>query len=98
MEKKTKAGPKVAETVTKIVALLEPLESDDRQRAIKASLTILGEVATNGARSAVTLESGDDGKDAQDLSSDSAKAKTWIKQTALTMAQVERVSTLEQTA
>ena len=43
MEKKTKSGPKIAELVGKTVTLLEPLESDERQKVIKAVLTILGE-------------------------------------------------------
>lgn len=43
VEKKTKSGPRIAELVGKTVTLLEPLESGERQKVIKAVLTILGE-------------------------------------------------------
>src|SRR5258708_5437592 len=49
MDKKTNAAPKIAEIAKKIVALLEPLNSEDRQRAITASLVMLGEASTAGA-------------------------------------------------
>ena len=47
MPKHTDNTAKVTEVTMKVVKLLTPLDSDARQKAIKASLTLLGEAAVN---------------------------------------------------
>lgn len=90
MDKKTKAAPKIAEIAGKIVALLEPLSSEDRQKAIKASLVMLGEASTaaqaGGASGSPVGTSAD-----PTLIGLSPRGTTWIKQNGLTLGQVEQV-------
>jgi hypothetical protein len=90
MEKKTKSGPKIAELVGKTVTLLEPLESDERQKVIKAVLTILGEgsSSSSGNGSGGAHNSGEAG---QGLSGTSPRSKTWMQQNGLTADQIEQV-------
>jgi hypothetical protein len=90
MEKKTKSGPKIAELVGKTVTLLEPLESDERQKVIKAVLTILGEASTSstGNGGGGAHNSGEAG---QRLSVTSPRSKTWMQQNGLTAEQIEQV-------
>lgn len=92
MDKKTKTAPEIAEIAQKIVALLEPLTSEDRQKAINASLVMLGEASTS--RAPVSGASGSPaGTGAADptLIGLSPRGATWIKQNGLMLAQVERV-------
>jgi hypothetical protein len=96
MEKKTQAGSKIAEITGKVVALLEPLSSEDRQKVINASLTLLGETSTggraSGGGSGVNGQGRDlNGKGDHNLEGISAKAQNWMKQNQLTMAQLERL-------
>src|SRR5882757_7160293 len=92
MEKKSKAVPVVAEVVSKVVALLEPLESQDRQRAISASLTILGESSQNGRPSEAQRTPPADGKGSQretEADGVNPRAKSWMKQNNVTPEQLE---------
>jgi len=90
MDKKAKSAPKIAELVGKTVALLEPLESDERQKVIKAVLTILEEPSMpptgNGGGGAHTS-----GKTGQGSSVTSPRSKTWMQQNGLTTEQIEQV-------
>ncbi len=43
VDRKTKTAPQIAEIARKIVALLEPLSSEDRQKAVNGALVMLGE-------------------------------------------------------
>lgn len=99
MKKETKAVSKIAEIAVKVVGLLEPLESEERQKVINASLTMLGEKAQSGGSG--TRDSKLDGhgtgdrdtgsRTDQGLSSLPAKAKNWANQNQLTMTQIEQV-------
>ncbi len=91
MDKKTKAAPKIAEIAGKIVALLEPLSSEDRQKAIKASLVMLGEASTAGAQAGGASGSPAGTSADPTLIGLSPRGTTWIKQNGLTLAQVEQV-------
>ena len=96
MDKKTKAGPKIAEIAGKIVALLEPLSSDDRQKVINGSLTLLGEASSggappSGASGSAGRAAGGGAKPDENLSGLSARGTNWMKQNGLTKAQIERV-------
>jgi hypothetical protein len=77
---------KAAEIVGKIIALLQPLSSDERRRTVQASLILLGEA---GASSKDDLE----GKGNADTSdSDLPKrVKIWIQQNSLTKEDLEQV-------
>lgn len=96
MDKKIKAGSKTAEITGKVVALLEPLSSEDRQRVITASLTLLGEVLTgrapgSGASGPAGQSAGESSKADQNSGDLPVKAKSWLRQTGLTMTQLEQV-------
>jgi hypothetical protein len=84
MDKNKKAAPKVAEIAVKIVGLLEPLSPEDRQKAIKASLILLGETTVPGAP-------GPGPKPDHDPGSLPPKATIWMNHNGLTRAQLERV-------
>jgi hypothetical protein len=89
---KTKVGPKIAEIASKVFALLEPLASEDRQKVVKASLTLLGEASTDRTQNggASRSESGG-GAASQSIDGLSARATSWMKQHGLTVDQIERV-------
>src|SRR2546428_12197047 len=85
MDKKTKAGPKIAEIAGKIVALLEPLSSDDRQKVINGSLTLLGEASSggappSGASGSAGRAAGGGGKPPEKLGGPFGRGKKWVKQ------------------
>ncbi len=95
MEKKNKAVSKIADATSKIVALLEPLESDERHRAIEASLTILEGESRNGGSSsggsATVVTSGASAKHDAEASGLPQRAQSWMKQNGLGAKQVEQV-------
>ncbi len=96
MDKKTKAGATIAEIAGKIVALLGPLNSEDRHKVIKGALVLLGEdspAGTTGSESSsgTALRTGDAGKNDHNLRGLAAKATNWMTQNGLTAAQIERV-------
>jgi len=103
MDKKTKAGPKIAEIAGKIVTLLEPLRPEDRQKAIRAALIVLGESLMPGASASGPLgaggrTAGEGGKQDEGPEGLSPKAKNWLKQYGLSMAQVEQVFSISSEA
>jgi len=91
MDKKTKPGPKIAEIATQIFALLGPLSSEDRQRVVSASLTLLGEKPAFAVPAPPAPPAGEGGKPEQGLAALPPKAATWAKQNGLVMAQLEQV-------
>lgn len=95
MDKKTRAGSRIAEIAGKMVTLLEPLESQERQKVINASLTILGEAPSEalGSRASGDARQTTDGDDksGQGLSGLPAKANNWARQNGLSTAQLEQV-------
>ncbi len=96
MEKKAKTAPQIAQIATKICALLDPLSSEDRRKAINGSLTMLGEASggaaadRNGA-SGLRTPAADGAGSHQDMSGVHARAITWMKQNGLNQEQVEQV-------
>src|SRR5690348_2184971 len=89
MEKKTQAGSKIAEIARRVVALLEPLSSEDRHKVINGSLTLLGETSRDGASSGGDSgvhgqDTGIRGKGDHNVEGISPKAQTWLRQNGLT--------------
>ena len=88
MAKTAPSTVKLGEVVTKIVDLLSPLDSDQRQRAVSASLTILGEAAVRGPKGQIEDDENKGAGEAGDLPT---KAKTWLRQNGLTLDQLSDV-------
>src|ERR1700733_12406509 len=100
MAKGTDNTAKITDITMKVVKLLTPLDSDGRQKAIKASLTLLGEAAldTDTGGSGRAGGSGDGAKGSPILPSLSTKATAWVKQNALTKSQLEHVFDIDGTS
>jgi len=94
MGKKTVAGPEIAKIAVKVVDLLEPLGSEDRQRAINGALTLLGETRLPGPRlldhSGSVLGAGGESHKSEQRNGLHQKAAAWMKQHGLTIAQIEQ--------
>lgn len=73
--------------MAKIVEMLTPFASDERQRIITASLTLLGET-TEKFKKNTPEESGDESQGLSDLS---PRAKTWAKQNNLSTEELQQV-------
>ncbi len=76
---------KTAEIVARVVDLLTPLGSEDRQRVVQASLTLLGETATR-ASGAEDLDSND--VVAGDMP---VRARTWMQKNGVTADEIQEV-------
>ena len=78
--------PKITETTIKIVELLEPFESQERQRIVQASLTLLGDsfVASNSGGQTTADGSPED----INLSN---QAKIWMKQNHISEDELQLV-------
>lgn len=81
------AKKSIMEIVSMIVAELEPFPSEERQRAIHASLTLLGEVGVKSVKGSVSDSVGDD-EAGGDLPS---RAQSWTKQNSLSREQLNQV-------
>jgi hypothetical protein len=77
------AKDKIAGTMTKVLSLLMPLEPEERQRVISATLTLLGEPADNSRVSAMSLMGG--------VASRPQRAGVWMKQNGLTSDMLDQV-------
>jgi hypothetical protein len=94
MENKKKAGSKIPEVAGRIFDLLEPLTSEERHKVINSTLILLGETPTSptpGTQGPSTKPTGDGSKADQNLGGLPERAKAWMKQNQLNLAQVERV-------
>jgi hypothetical protein len=95
MVKTSSATPsKITEITAKVVKMLAPLASDERQKVIQASLTLLGEagVGFGGSdTSSLSAGGGDKGKTTSGVQGLSAKANSWVRQNGITSAQLEDV-------
>lgn len=77
--------PKITDVVSKLVAMLTPLSSEERQRAISASLTLLGD-------SAADISRGSSGEaDVDEPSSLPVRAKAWMKQAGVALQELQQV-------
>src|SRR5262245_53981279 len=76
----------ITDIVATIVAELTPLQSEERQRIIQASLVLLGE-----SPSAISKKSAASQSDADDSSEMPARARTWIKQNNLSVDHIQQV-------
>jgi hypothetical protein len=85
------AKHKVADVATKIVTLLTPLNSEERQRAVQAALTLVGESP------AVLKEAtgSDVEKNEAQETGIAPRAKTWMRQHGLEMMSLQQVFHLE---
>jgi len=77
------------DAMTKLVEVLKPLSSEDRVRAIRAAMILLGDV-----QSGVTLVTGA-GEDAKEQGGEFGalppRARTWMKQNRVSAAQLQQV-------
>ena len=71
--------------MVKIVDLLSPLNSEERQRVVKAALTLLGDESVKLAGN------GKEGENGQEDFDFSPRANNWIKQNELIMEELEQV-------
>jgi len=82
----------MTDVVAKIVDFLTPFTSEDRQRIVQAALTLLGESQAPLKPKDADV---DDGGTAGDATNLPAKAKTWMKQNGLKLAELEQVFHIE---
>lgn len=74
------AKPKITDVTSKIVELLEPIESEGRHRIIQAALLLLGEGSVDSRRNQKEEETGD-GTPLHDLP---GQTRPWMKQNSIT--------------
>jgi hypothetical protein len=97
MTKSTEATPaQITGIATKIVNLLSPLGSQDRQKVIQGSLMLLGESGGSTAGSVGRLDDGHGGnmteaKSVHNLAGVSPKANAWLKHNGITSDEIENV-------
>ncbi len=80
------------DAMSKLVAILEPLPSEDRMRIMRAAAVLLGEVPLSGSvKTSATEVDGNDG----DLDTLSPRARTWMKQNSLKVEELQQVFHVE---
>lgn len=77
----------MADVATKIVNLLKPLNSEQRQRVVEAALTLVGEAPARlqqkaGGETDISIKGGENLQ---------ARVQTWMRQNALTFEQLQQV-------
>lgn len=77
----------ITEIVGTVVDLLTPLPSEDRRRIIHAALTLLGE----DAAAKLNTAQGEQQEDSEDVRDLPPRARTWIKQSGLSIEQIHQV-------
>jgi hypothetical protein len=90
----TATTSKITEITTKVVKLLMPLGSDERQKVIQASLTLLGEAAVRVGASGDSRSldgSAGTGNGSHGISGLSPKANAWVRRNGVTSDQLEQV-------
>jgi hypothetical protein len=97
LDKKPTQAPKVAEIASKVFALLEPLVSEDRQKVVAATLTLLGEASASSAPVVPPSGAPQLGLLQQGASGLNAKAGIWAKQNGIGKAELEQVFDIETT-
>jgi hypothetical protein len=80
------AKKSITEVVSLIVSALEPFTSDERHRAVSASLTLLGEGAFQAGKSAT-----ENSKSGEDTSQLPTRAQSWMKQNKLSIDQLQQI-------
>lgn len=81
------ADAKIMDAVTKTVEILEPLSTEERQRVIKASLTLLGDESSGLERSA----RGSNGHTNDETNPLPPRAQVWMKQNGITADELNQV-------
>lgn len=77
---------KITDVMTKVVELLLPLASEEREKVIKASLALLGENAE------ITQDKGKKDKRIEEISEEfNSKVKAWMRQNNITSEILEQV-------
>lgn len=76
----------IIEVVEKIVEVLVPLSSEERQRAVKAALVLIGETKIKPEEDIA----GEDTQDTDDFKLP-VRARTWMKQNNVTLDQIQQV-------
>lgn len=82
----TKTKP--VDAMTKIVAILEPLSSDERLRTVRAAMVLLGESSSNDTFQNTTELVGTPDVTSSDIPS---RAQTWMKQNDVTNDEVQQI-------
>jgi hypothetical protein len=78
---------KTIEATAKLVAILEPLDSEQRRRAVSAAMMLLGESATQRLQS--------DQSQTEDTDGLSGKTLAWAKKNGITVEQLEHVFSID---
>lgn len=81
--------PDIADVAGRVVKLLQPFSSEDRQRVVSASLTLLGE--TSGPGSQIDRPNNQSGHSA----AVGTRARTWMRQNSLSAADIEQAFHVE---
>jgi hypothetical protein len=80
--------PNITEAATTIVGLLTPFNSEERQRAVHAAMTLLGEIGTS-----LSSSKAPDGD--VDVKSLPSRAQAWLRQHGLSREQLDHVFQIE---
>jgi hypothetical protein len=82
------AKHKPADVMSKVVAILEPLPSEERVRVVRAAMVILGETQSplSGGPDSVV-----DHVEGGDVTSLSPRARVWMKQNTITVDELQQV-------
>lgn len=89
------ANKKTTEIVAEIVELLTPIDSAERTRVIQASMTLLGEAFSIGASRVGTDGGGASEHDEGGASTLPSRARTWMKQSGVSLEDLQQVFHLE---
>lgn len=79
----------LAAAMTKIVEILDPLDSDERKRVVQAAFALLGEQALPRA-SGQASDGGDDGASGEAVPGVAPAAAPWLAKTKITKEQLEQ--------
>jgi hypothetical protein len=77
------------DAMSKIVAILTPLSSEDRARAVKAAMALLGESQSTIASATDVEAATHNGED--EFTNMPPRARTWMKQNNITVAELQQV-------
>jgi hypothetical protein len=78
--------------LAKVIELLSPLKSEERQRVVHASMTFLGETQIDPIKPGESARTGSDGGADDDAGAEfPARVRPWFKQSGLSMDQLQEV-------
>jgi hypothetical protein len=87
--------PKLLDVVNAVVTALEPFDSDERKRIIKAALTVLGEDTPAAAAPAVEKPASNEEPFSSGMENIHPAAQRWMKTYSITREELEQVFHIE---